>query len=272
MKTNTVIGLFVGVGLLAILCSSTAFPAEPTNRAERLLADVSAHRISLEEGKRECIALIDSASNLPTRVETAATFARLCERHSPGGLSEKETQERLADYKTAIETTLPLLDRLDAEHRQSLAALNLSFELSKMLFETAHVVKDATRKEQLRVRSLECLEDILNADETLLVPEGKVLAEDEDLELEKAWAKKELKKLQGFASAKIVYHLRPSTGDPFAFKEDVLIRQLMDKYADNATVQRVGNERLKDLAQWREQNAEAFKRRRALETDNDDQN
>lgn len=239
----------IGSWLFAfVVCASlSSNAAEPTNRAAKIYKSVRTKKISVEEGKRQCIALIGSPTNLPQKLEAAETLVKLSHGDDPLDRSAADTERRLANYRTAISATLPLLDRLDQAHKQSLPALSLGMELAKIIPEIVSTTKNTTEVLALSSKPLAYSEAILDANEKLLVPEDKILAEDEDLALEKEWAKKQLQQLKKQAALKIIYCCH-AKDDAYYFKSRANIDRIMKKYPDNRDIQRIGAKRLKELA------------------------
>lgn len=247
--------------LFLLLGSALAVRAgEPTNRAARIYDDVCATRISAEDGKAQLLDLLANPANLPQQIEAAEKIALLVNVATQQKYAEKRDEWEMREYQSycreqyrfATSVTLPVLDNLDEIHRQSLPALSLSVTLSWMIV--------LSEMDGMATKPLALLETVLDAPEDHLVPPDKVLAEDEDLELEIEWAKGELKKLKKLAASAIItrcfardFVLQGPDGrrrlDFDRIKAS--IERIMEKYKDNADIQEVGERHLTQLEELR---------------------
>lgn len=246
--------LLVFIALSGLLCSaSIVCGKEPTNRPQKIFKDVRAKKMPVEAGLAECRALMKDSKNVPLRVEAAETFAKICYIASQLGYPDRNERNYLPDWQLAVKTCLPVLEQLKKKHPnhlQSLPALCLQLELSKMIREVADSEKDPKRAAKLRPLSLAYLEAILDAPVDGLVPPDKILAADEDLELEKKWAAKELKKLKERAASSIAYHCSEPRDFSYVGQLRTLDR-IKKKYPNNPVIQKNVEAREKEISRRR---------------------
>lgn len=245
------------LGLCAVLAlvlsfSSVVFSAEPTNRPEKIFHEVWEGKRTFEEGKQACLDLMNKGANLPDRLEAAVKYVQLCNyaahKHSATTRKEERRWER-EEHLVAIKAALPLLEGLDEAHQKSLPALSLDVDLTMMI---GFMIRDPERPREmdgLTTMPLVLLTRVLDADEKGLVPPDKVLAEDEDLELEKQWAKGQLDLLKDKASRMVVPECRSvNRAEDFGgIGERTKLTELMKKYPDNRLLQAECAERLNFL-------------------------
>jgi hypothetical protein len=233
------------VVIIAMYCAIPTFAAaQPaTNVADKILRDVRTGKISTAEGKRRCLSVIEYPANLPQKIEAALVLVKLSHGNDPPDLNEEYKERRLNRYRQALAVALPILDGLGDAHRQSFPALGLNVEVCKIIPSIAYSTENTTESLTLMSRSLACLETVLDAGDDLLIPPDKVLAEDEDLELEQIWVKGQLKLLKEQAAVKIIRCCYANDSDVYISTRQNITR-IMEKYPNVNKLQEEGAKRL----------------------------